>query len=86
MTFGKLREQRAPLSGRMLGCGHHAGTAAPHRNRYSSSLRKLPTITPEFSSRCAGFSVHVDLEALSIMSRHTHLDFCMTGFSKESEL
>lgn len=46
---------------------------ARHRERYSSSLHKLSTITPEFCPRFAGISVHVALESLSIVSRNTHL-------------
>ena len=45
---------------------------ARHRERYSNSLQKLSTITPEFCPRCAGISVHVDLETLSTVSRNTH--------------
>jgi hypothetical protein len=42
-----------------------------HRERYCGSPRKLSTITPEFCPRCAGISVHVDVETLSTMSRNT---------------
>jgi hypothetical protein len=45
--------------------------SARHRERYSSSPQKLSTITPEFCPRCAGISVHVDLETLSTISRNT---------------
>jgi len=48
---------------------------ARHRERYSSSLQKLSTITPEFCPRCAGISVHVNLETPSTVSRNTHTPF-----------
>jgi|SRR5271167_3268902 len=46
---------------------------ARHRERYPSSHQQLSTITPEFCTRCAGISVHVDLETLSTFSRNTHV-------------
>lgn len=43
-----------------------------HRDRYSSALRILSTITPESCPRPAGISVHVTLETLSVISRNNH--------------
>lgn len=45
---------------------------ARHRERYSGTPHKPFTITMEFCSRAAGIRVHVALETLSTMSRHTH--------------
>ena len=43
---------------------------ARHRERYSSSLRNLSTITPESCPPSNGLSVHDALESLSTMSRN----------------
>jgi len=45
---------------------------ARHRERYSGSLRKLSSISPEPCPRSPGITVHVALETLSSISRNMH--------------
>ena len=45
---------------------------ARHRERYSSSLRNLSTITPESCPPSNGITVHDALESPSTMSRNNH--------------
>lgn len=46
---------------------------ARHRERYSSSLRNLSTITPESCPPSNGITVHDALESPSTMSRNNQL-------------
>jgi hypothetical protein len=60
---------------------------ARHRGRYSSSLQKLSTITPESCARPAGIGVHNALESLSTISRINHREghrseFCSEGHGR----
>ena len=46
---------------------------ARHRERYSSSIRKLSTITPAPCPPSSRIGVHDTLESLSVISRNNHL-------------
>ena len=55
---------------------------ARHRERYSSSLRNLSTITPESCPPSNGITVHDALESPSTMSRNNQLGPANRGITK----